>query len=150
MAGSELRRLSQCWADLQGRETVEAVPEWIVEVPSELVAELAASFEAGPLPDDQGRVPIKKRLVDRANGLRIEIFSNEHPPPHFRVSYGGETNNFAILDCRPLNGRALSEYFRNVQKWHAANKQRLIRVWNETRPTGCPVGEYREERAAQQ
>lgn len=77
-------------------------------------------------------------------GLKIEIFAKEHPPPHFRVIYNGETANFTIKDCTKLNG-GLDIYFHNIKKWHRKNKQKLINQWNEMRPSDCPVGRYFEE-----
>jgi hypothetical protein len=34
---------------------------------------------------------------------------------------------------------------KKIKKWYRlkGNKQKLINRWNETRPTGCVVGEYR-------
>lgn len=93
--------------------------EWTVPVPDVLVEGLRHSLEYGPILDDQGQVAFKKRLVDKINGLKVEIFSNEHPPPHFRVRYGEESNNFTIKDCQPLSGSGLQTYFRNIRKWHA-------------------------------
>jgi hypothetical protein len=74
--------------------------------------------------------------------LKVEIFSNEHPPPHFRVSISGEQANFAISDCRNLTG-GLASYARAVRRWHSVNKALLISTWNARRPSDCPVGPYR-------
>lgn len=118
--------------------------EWIVAVPNGVVTDLSLSLRNGPLPDDQGRVYVEKQRVDAINGLLVEIFAREHPPPHFRVTYQGATNNFSIKDCTPLNGKGLRAYFRNIREWHAVNKGQLIDVWNSTRPSDCPVGKYIE------
>src|SRR5690625_1829469 len=117
--------------------------EWIVPVPSDLVDELRLSFRGGPIIDDTGRRLVQEVRVDKFNGLTVEIFSNEHPPPHFRVSYGRESANFRIRDCEPLTP-GLAGWRKNTAAWHKDNKLKLIKVWNETRPTGCPVGPYRE------
>jgi len=118
--------------------------EWIVEVPEKFVKELIDSFQAGPITNDQGQRLLTEELVGSLNGLKIEIFSKEHPPPHFRVFYAGETANFAISDCSKLNG-GLTKWEKNIKEWHSNNKQVLIEVWNKTRPSNCPVGEYREQ-----
>lgn len=116
--------------------------EWTVGARS-LAKALASDFQEGPIIDEQGRRFLAEELVANLNGLKIEIFSNEHPPPHFRVCYAGETANFSIKDCTKLNG-GLNKWERNIRGWHARYKNDLIAVWNRTRPTGCPVGEYRE------
>lgn len=115
--------------------------EWSVTVPIELAEELAQSFNNGPILNDSGQRMLTEELVARLNGLKIEVFSNEHPPPHFRVKYAGETANYEISDCAQLNGD-LKKWKKNIIQWHRNNKYRLIQVWDETRPTDCPVGEY--------
>jgi hypothetical protein len=117
--------------------------EWIVGAPEKSVKELIASFQAGPIINNQGQRYLTEELVERLNGLKIEIFSKEHPPPHFRVLYAGETANFSISDCSKLNG-GLKKWEKNIKEWHSNNKQTLIEVWNKTRPSNCPVGEYHE------
>lgn len=118
--------------------------EWVVEIRGKIRDELRLSFQHGPIINDEGHRHLLEHEVDKLNGLKIEVFSNEHPPPHFRVKFGGETNCFRISDCLPMYGDALEPYFRNIKKWHKDNKPRLIDAWNKTRPSDCPVGEYRE------
>ena len=122
--------------------------EYVVKVPEELEHELSNSFASGRIIEftDQGeRVEVKKVEVDRLNGVKIEIFSNEHPPPHFRVKYQGSTANYAIEDCSLVNGSGeVTRFEKNIFKWWKKNKQKLIDTWNERRPTDGPVGEYRE------
>lgn len=117
--------------------------EWVIEAPENSVQQLIASFQAGPIINEKGQRFLTEELVANLNGLKIEIFSKEHPPPHFRVLYAGETANFAISDCSKLNGD-LKKWEKNIKQWHSNNKQTLIDVWNKTRPSNCPVGEYRE------
>lgn len=117
--------------------------EWIVETPNDVIDQLAQSFRNGPILEG-GRRFLTEELVAHLNGLKIQIFSNEHPPPHFRVQYSGETANYSISDCTQLNG-GLKKWYRNIREWHAKNKQTLIDTWNKTRPSNCPVGAYRDE-----
>ncbi len=117
--------------------------EFIITVSHELTRELSESFQNGPIIDDNGCRFLTEELVANLNGLKIQIFSREHPPPHFRVEYAGETANYSIKDCDQLNG-GLKKWYRNIQKWHSKNKQTLIDTWNATRPDGCTVGKYRE------
>jgi hypothetical protein len=120
-----------------------ATEEWIAEVPPELARSLADDFSRGPVIRDDGIRYLTEETVARLNGLKIQVFSNEHPPPHFRVVYGGETANFSIKDCTRLNG-GLDRWLKNIRIWHMDNKQALIDAWNSNRPSDCPVGIYRE------
>lgn len=122
--------------------------EYVVEVPEELEDELSKSFASGRIIEftDQGEyVELKKVQVDRLGGLKIEVFSNEHPPPHFRVKFQGSTANYRISDCQRINGSGeVVRFENNIFKWWKSNKQKLIDTWNERRPTDCPVGMYNE------
>lgn len=118
--------------------------EWNVSIPDELVEDLYECFSMGPIINDDGLRFIIEDVFDRVGGLKIDVFSNEHPPPHFRVCFQGECNNFTINDCTPLNGSSLSKYFRNIKKWHKNKKEMLIKFWNDKRPSDCPVGNYKE------
>jgi Domain of unknown function (DUF4160) len=84
---------------------------------------------------------IQKGLFAKLNGLKIYIYSEEHPPPHFHVIYNDEENSFSILDASPLypDGQ-LFKYFKNIKKWHKKHKEALANAWNKSRPSDCPVG----------
>lgn len=88
---------------------------------------------------------IQKALVGRFGGLKVEIFSNEHPPPHFRVKFQGSTANYTISNCQLIDGsREILRYEKCIKQWWKENKQKLIDCWDNRRPSDCPVGLYRE------
>ena len=120
--------------------------EYVIAVPDALIDELEQSFFQGPIDSRGSQEPELsiEFIVALDCGMKIEIFAREHPPPHFRVKHNGRTANFAIADCRVLNGdERILKYERNVRHWWKTNKPKLIKVWNETRPADCPVGAYR-------
>ena len=86
-----------------------------------------------------------RHLVTRVNGLKIEIFSNEHPPPHFHVSSPNLNASFSIEDCSllsPLKKPPSAADLNKIKYWHKYAKPLLIETWNSTRPISCTVGEY--------
>ncbi|MFZ5621860.1 MAG: DUF4160 domain-containing protein [Pseudomonadota bacterium] len=113
--------------------------EWSVQLTGDVADELRLSLDKASHPSSY-----IKQLIASLGAFKIEIFSREHPPPHFRVFYQGETNNFRIDNCDPINGDALSRYLKTIRKWHKNNKQHLIHAWNERRPSDCPAGKYQE------
>jgi hypothetical protein len=119
------------------------VAKWTIELTGLAIEELEDSLNQGPILDDQGRRLLLEREVDRIGNLKIYIYSNEHPPPHFLVQCPEGSCRFEIADCSPLDD-GLATFRRNIKKWHKKNKQLLIDTWNESRPSDCPVGEYRE------
>lgn len=122
--------------------------EWAVSVPGALLDELAESIRLGPIievKDGNAMRFLTEETVARINGLKLEIFSNEHPPPHFRVKYQSSTANFEIADCSRINGSGeVLKYEKNIRLWWQDHKQTLIETWDRLRPSDCPVGRYQE------
>ena len=86
-----------------------------------------------------------RERVDRIKGIKIEIYSNEHPPPHFHITSSGlkaslRIDNGEILKNSGFNGKQI----RTVQEWFLKSRENLIEVWNKTRPNDCQVGYYQE------
>lgn len=96
--------------------------------------------------EDDTLIHIKK-LVAEVRGLRIEIYPNEHPPPHFHVRGPSIAGTFDIRTCELLQGRLQGREQRLVEWWHRRSRGQLIRIWNSTRPANCPVGPIDEEAA---
>lgn len=93
----------------------------------------------------EGKIVDVREQVDRINGIKIEIYSNEHPPPHFHIVSNElkaslRIDNGEILENTGFSGKQI----KTVQNWFLKSKNRLIEVWNKTRPEDCQVGIYRE------
>lgn len=84
-----------------------------------------------------------KQLVDRVDSLKIEIYSNEHPPPHFHVKSSTINASFSIDDCSLLKGDVTRKERKIIEFWHLKSKPLLIDIWNSTRPDECVVGFYK-------
>ena len=85
-----------------------------------------------------------RELVGSYRGFKFEIFSREHPPPHFRAWYQGQSASFSIDTCERLRGnKGLEQNESAIRKWWKDNKEKLIEVWNRTRPDDCPVGKIK-------
>ncbi len=84
-----------------------------------------------------------RQLVTRVNGLKIEVYSNEHPPPHFHVKSPNVDASFAIENCAVLEGKVDNRDRKKIELWHRKAKPLLIAAWNSTRPTNCTVGLYK-------
>jgi len=73
--------------------------------------------------------------------LKIEIYSKEHPPPHFHVISGNKKASFEIDNCSLMvNSGFDGRKIRNIEEWFKRSRNKLIEVWNNTRPTDCVVG----------
>jgi hypothetical protein len=113
-----------------------------VQVESDdLEASLRAAETRGQREQQYG--PTISLLIDRYAGLKIEVYADEHPPPHFHVRCAAGEASFRISDGAMLNGSLRSEA-RMIKAWHAKNKSKIVNAWNKSRPTNCSVGKYRE------
>ncbi len=99
--------------------------------------------------DPDGTVIEIRKLVARIEGVSIHVYSNEHPPPHFHVKYGGQKASFRIDTCDILEGSLGKRQNKIVKYWHEGQgKPVLIKVWDQTRPGDDTVGVYRNAASA--
>lgn len=104
-----------------------------------------ATFLADPcyvIEDDRGE-PIlieARQQLDLVDGLKIELYANEHPPPHFHVKGNDVNASFTIDSCSLVKGKVSSKNRKKIEYWHRYAKPRLIEFWNKTRPSDCNVG----------
>lgn len=87
-----------------------------------------------------GRLVAAKQLVEKIRNLRIEIRPREHAPPHFHVRANDISASFTIEGCKLLKGHIPKKEEELVRYWYARCGNRLIEIWNQTRPTNCAVG----------
>lgn len=85
---------------------------------------------------------ITKHLVAFIDGnIRVEVRADEHPPPHFHVSYNGDDASFSIVTGERLpNVRGLERQEKMIQIWWSKNHRKIALKWNDCRPTDCQVG----------
>ncbi|MBC7891636.1 MAG: DUF4160 domain-containing protein [Sphingobacteriaceae bacterium] len=60
------------------------------------------------------------------DGIKIEVFPNDHNPPHFHVTYSGEK---AIIDIQRLaiiQGSLPAKQFRKVVEWAETRQEILL------------------------
>ena len=111
---------------------------------AQTLSEMAASLEellSGPYSVWlNGNLINIKQIVDRINGLKIEVFSIEHPPPHFHVYGNGINVTFSINDCSLIKGDIGGREKSLIKWWYNRSRKNLIQIWNETRLSDCPVG----------
>ncbi len=69
------------------------------------------------------------------DGIRIEIFTNDHPPPHFHVRFGQMRAKFDIATGNMIKGRMDKRTVRKVKQWTEFNRDLLMQVWIKSRPS---------------
>jgi len=51
------------------------------------------------------------------DGIKIEVFPNDHNPPHFHVTYSGERALIDIKRLETLQGDLPAKQLRSVIEW---------------------------------
>jgi len=83
--------------------------------------------------------------VDTVSGYKIEIYIDEHSPPHFHIVKGSnKLAAYTIENCTKLSGSLPNGLERKVKFFHDCAKAKLIKFWNDTRPGDCEVGKIQE------
>ena len=127
-------------------EDINPQRKWTTGQVVDLAESLERDFVQGPVIEETETGTLRvsyEHKVGNLGKLKFEIFSKEHAPPHFHVSYDGESANFSIRDGSKIEGE-LNVFEKNIAIWHRKNKQKIIDKWNSTRPSDCPVGPYVE------
>ena len=76
--------------------------------------------------------------VDTINGYKIEIYSDEHSPPHFHVVKNNtKLAAYTIDDCKKLSGDLPNKLEKKILFFHECAKDKLTKFWNDTRPGNC-------------
>ena len=97
-------------------------------------------------PAEEPALMFMKEEVDRICGLKLSIFAREDPPPHFHVKTTRGSAKFRIDNGKLIAGDMDSRDRRKVRYWYGqlGAREKLIEVWDRTRPSDCVVGEFRE------
>lgn len=90
--------------------------------------------------DELDRIYSIRALVESIEGLKIEIYFNEHPPPHFHVKSNGIDVAFSIKDFQMIQGNISGREYRVIKWWYEKSRSKLINYWNDNRPGDCKVG----------
>ncbi|MEI7606688.1 MAG: DUF4160 domain-containing protein [Rhodospirillaceae bacterium] len=63
------------------------------------------------------------------DGIRIEMFYNDHEPAHFHASRGEDSITVTIADLAVYEGEAPPAMVRKVLDWAAAHQRDLALCW---------------------
>ena len=67
-------------------------------------------------------------------GCKVDIYFNDHMPPHFHVIYAEYEVLIAISTLKVMKGGLPSKKLKKILKWAEENQAILQEIWDETRP----------------
>ena len=83
-----------------------------------------------------GKLSHTRARVGNISGLKIEVFPNDHDPPHFHVWGPGIDAKFSLNDCALLAGR-IGRREEDLVRWFFENggKPKLWGGWDRMHPS---------------
>ena len=67
--------------------------------------------------------------ISRFFGITIQMYFDDHPPPHVHARYQHQNARFAIATGDLLSGNLPSRARRMVEEWIALNRAALAENW---------------------
>lgn len=77
--------------------------------------------------------------ISRFLGVVIQMYRDDHPPPHFHAVYGAFSAQISIRPPAIIRGRLPPRVLGFVTEWAALHESELLRCW-EAAQTDQPVG----------
>jgi hypothetical protein len=68
--------------------------------------------------------------VAKIGSLKIQVFADDHNPPHFHVVTPDEEALVRIDDLTILRGSLRARVFRTAADWARGNREVLVDEWN--------------------
>ena len=68
--------------------------------------------------------------ISMFRGIKIFINWNDHRPPHFHATYGGEEVIVSILELEVLEGDIPSKQLKMLLGWAAFHQEELVENWH--------------------
>jgi hypothetical protein len=72
-------------------------------------------------------------------GIKIQIFWDEHPPPHFHAKAGDERVSIRIDDLTVLSGDMSPRLLALVLQWGKMHQVELLEAWNRCEKQEQPL-----------
>jgi Domain of unknown function (DUF4160) len=67
--------------------------------------------------------------VARIDGIKIQLYWDDHPPAHFHAEYGEYRAKIAIDSLRIIKGYLPNAQLRKVRTWAKSRRSQLFAAW---------------------
>jgi Domain of unknown function (DUF4160) len=78
-------------------------------------------------------------VISNFYGIEIQMFADDHSPPHFHASYGDDELLVGISPIRILRGAAPPRVRSMVLEWAAMHHQELLDNWKRCETPAQPL-----------
>jgi len=88
----------------------------------------------GALQIIENSIDPKMPTIKIIDGVKIDVYSREHPPPHFHAIYAEQEELIEIETLKTYTGKIQSNKRDKVIAWAKANKQCLANNFKRLNP----------------
>ena len=74
------------------------------------------------------------------DGVKIMIFANDHPPPHFHAKYAEFKARISIATGAVIDGSIPPAKLNGIRTWFAPRQEHIAFVWTEIQAHRYPEG----------
>jgi hypothetical protein len=68
-------------------------------------------------------------IVAKFDGIKIQLYWDDHPPAHFHVEYGEYRAQVTIDSLQVINGYIPNPQLRKATSWAKSRKSQLLAAW---------------------
>jgi hypothetical protein len=68
-------------------------------------------------------------VVARIDGIKIQFYDDEHPPPHFHAEYAEHVAVIDIETLTILRGHLPRPQYRKLVAWAESRREALLQAW---------------------
>ena len=72
--------------------------------------------------------------IEIVDGIKINIYSNEHPPPHFHAIYGEYEALIRISDLEIEKGKLPNKQYKKIRAWAGKYQDALDDIFKQLNP----------------
>jgi len=84
-----------------------------------------------------------KELVSKIRNMKIEIYSNDHNPPHFHIKSNDQSINatFTLDGCKLIKGNIKSDDIKRIQAFYKDSKTQILmnEMWMKSKSSNKKV-----------
>lgn len=67
------------------------------------------------------------------DGIKVELYFNDHAPPHFHAKYSGYEDVIEIRTLKRMKGNLPTKQHKKIKKWASKNQDLLMEIWDSLR-----------------
>jgi hypothetical protein len=77
-------------------------------------------------------------VVATFNGIKIELYFDEHPPPHFHARYAEFVAQIDMTTLEIIKGSLPRAQLRMIREWASPRRMALLQAWDFCRADRDP------------